>query len=359
MSFYCDICDKYYKSYHSLYNHKRDYHKKQKETKIVILYFNCKYCNKKFDRKYNMNRHQKTCKYSEIGIYDYNNKSINNNKSAYETCKFCDKKYLHIDLHIDICIDNPENQHECVYCQKFKGTYNNLKLHLEKCQNIKYLRNKKKISNMEKDGLFYLYIICNKDNPLTCKFGYTVSPLQRIRSLSHGYKSEGEFISLYKLQKEDTYIDIKLYKEPDNVIIKYRTLKNKLNNNKLYRELIYAKEAYNYLYKGTGGTEIFNIAGITSIKKAIENDLPKLGLKVIHNFDTYELYIINKKIYNFPEYNMSKKIQELITIYTGTNITEETNKEGIKEGIKEDFNNESETTKNKEKINRKKYKLET
>ena len=63
MLFTCKICKKDYKSYQSLYNHKRKYHteahKKNIHKKNTPL--ECKYCMKTFTRKDNMKRHMKTC----------------------------------------------------------------------------------------------------------------------------------------------------------------------------------------------------------------------------------------------------------------------------------------------------------
>jgi hypothetical protein len=78
MVFYCNICDKNYKSKKSLYVHNHKYHKKitpnnsnipqytsilpQNTSKKINKMVRCKYCNKKFTRLDNMNRHMKICK---------------------------------------------------------------------------------------------------------------------------------------------------------------------------------------------------------------------------------------------------------------------------------------------------------
>ena len=76
--FTCKICNKNYKSIQSLCNHNRRFHKKitqnnsklpqnnsflpQNTSKKTNKMVYCKYCNKKFSRLDNMNRHMKTCK---------------------------------------------------------------------------------------------------------------------------------------------------------------------------------------------------------------------------------------------------------------------------------------------------------
>ena len=62
MNYYCEICSKNYKSYNSLYNHKKRYHSGTKETEPLI----CDYCSQTFTRKYNMDRHIGKCKFKTI-----------------------------------------------------------------------------------------------------------------------------------------------------------------------------------------------------------------------------------------------------------------------------------------------------
>ena len=76
--FTCKLCNKNYKSIQSLCNHNRRFHKKitqnnsklpqnnsilpQNTSKKINKMVYCKYCNKKFSRLDNMNRHMKICK---------------------------------------------------------------------------------------------------------------------------------------------------------------------------------------------------------------------------------------------------------------------------------------------------------
>jgi hypothetical protein len=77
--FTCKICNKNYKSKQSLCNHNRRFHKytpqnnsnipqftsilPQNNSKKINKMVRCKYCNKKFSRLDNMNRHMKICKH--------------------------------------------------------------------------------------------------------------------------------------------------------------------------------------------------------------------------------------------------------------------------------------------------------
>ena len=64
MEYHCSICDKNYKSYHSLWKHNKIYHS---EIHINITEknrnFQCEKCNKKFTRKDTLKNHiENTCK---------------------------------------------------------------------------------------------------------------------------------------------------------------------------------------------------------------------------------------------------------------------------------------------------------
>jgi hypothetical protein len=77
-SLYCETCKKYYKSYQSLWNHKKRFHPQNililpQSTSILpqnnsFLPQNnsdkltCRYCDKKYSRQDNLNRHYQTCK---------------------------------------------------------------------------------------------------------------------------------------------------------------------------------------------------------------------------------------------------------------------------------------------------------
>lgn len=63
MSFYCDICNKKYKSYHSLYSHNKKFHNDIiKNKKSESKQFECEYCSKVLSRKDSLQRHIKICK---------------------------------------------------------------------------------------------------------------------------------------------------------------------------------------------------------------------------------------------------------------------------------------------------------
>ena len=68
MSFFCEKCEKFYKTYQSLYNHKKIYHSDIKESEKVRKKEKnennneCEYCNKSYSTKYTLARHHETCK---------------------------------------------------------------------------------------------------------------------------------------------------------------------------------------------------------------------------------------------------------------------------------------------------------
>ena len=74
--FNCNVCNKDYKSYKSLWNHNKKFHNKNKviignneviigNNEVIIGKNQCKYCNKILnDRSYKY-KHQKICKYKE------------------------------------------------------------------------------------------------------------------------------------------------------------------------------------------------------------------------------------------------------------------------------------------------------
>ena len=93
MEHICNICDKKYKSYQSLWNHNKKFHTANleniqdiDESKLIYI---CKYCNKKFDKKQKKWYHQQKCKDTsnnitttipKEGTITNINNNINNNK---------------------------------------------------------------------------------------------------------------------------------------------------------------------------------------------------------------------------------------------------------------------------------------
>ena len=83
-SYQCSICNKSYSSRQSLWNHNTKFHTTEilkptsetSETSVLPSYapqntsklvqYTCKYCNKIYSRKDNLNRHTKTCKSKNI-----------------------------------------------------------------------------------------------------------------------------------------------------------------------------------------------------------------------------------------------------------------------------------------------------
>ena len=63
--FYCNYCDKNYKSYQSLWNHKRKFHSKITQNNSISpqnnSIFKCDICDKSYTRIDNLTRHKKSC----------------------------------------------------------------------------------------------------------------------------------------------------------------------------------------------------------------------------------------------------------------------------------------------------------
>ena len=75
MEYKCNICNKLYSSYQSLWIHNKKFHEKSNSITAhnthftpIITQNNCKYCKKKFTRNYNAIRHEKTCKNKVIEV---------------------------------------------------------------------------------------------------------------------------------------------------------------------------------------------------------------------------------------------------------------------------------------------------
>jgi hypothetical protein len=78
-NFYCNECNRHYKSYKSLWNHNKTFHIKKPKIKEYI----CKVCNKSFDNKQNKYYHQKSCKNIQV----ISNKKYINNIPTIKTLK--------------------------------------------------------------------------------------------------------------------------------------------------------------------------------------------------------------------------------------------------------------------------------
>jgi hypothetical protein len=70
----CVICNKKYASLNSLNNHKRNYHKEEKEDEK----YKCNYCDKEYVFRQSKYKHQKKCKNNPIIIKNNGNNNINN-----------------------------------------------------------------------------------------------------------------------------------------------------------------------------------------------------------------------------------------------------------------------------------------
>jgi hypothetical protein len=84
MEHYCTVCNKNYKSYHTLWVHNNTFHDKQPRIKE----YKCKLCKKLFDTKQKKYYHQKKCteiKNEPITNNTSNTTTINNNTNSHNT----------------------------------------------------------------------------------------------------------------------------------------------------------------------------------------------------------------------------------------------------------------------------------
>jgi len=62
MNFNCNVCNKSYKSYQSLWNHNKIYHNNITKNETIITQHKCKYCDKKYSTRQNKWKHEQKCK---------------------------------------------------------------------------------------------------------------------------------------------------------------------------------------------------------------------------------------------------------------------------------------------------------
>jgi hypothetical protein len=78
----CNLCNKIYKTYKSLWNHNAKFHKKLccpnviQSVPNVVQEFQCNYCEKKYSNRHSKSKHQKICSKKKI-----NNQNINGDNS--------------------------------------------------------------------------------------------------------------------------------------------------------------------------------------------------------------------------------------------------------------------------------------
>ena len=180
---FCTICNKNYKSYQSLWNHKNKYHKS--ET-ITIGIYKCKYCNKEFDKRHNKYYHQKNC---NIQLNDTNINNITNNITNNN---IINNNNDNRNQTINIVVNNYNNDNLEYISEKFKNNlFNQLLLNnyseplSNLIENIKFNKNHKennnvKITNIRSNiGFFYdkdKWIAINKNQLLNdlCDYSYKI-----------------------------------------------------------------------------------------------------------------------------------------------------------------------------------------
>ncbi len=204
--FICNICNRKYKSYQSLWNHGHLYHKEitsknlknkqilpqnnskyqknkqilpQNNSKKEALLLDCKYCNKQFSRLDNLNRHIKICKKIEDPVtiindlkkklteYEEQFKEIRKNVTTImnKNCKVHPKTLQKIQ---NILTNNNSNNNNTIN----NGTINNININIvpfgkEDTMNILSNKTKKEILNRKHQALYACIekVHFNKDYP--------------------------------------------------------------------------------------------------------------------------------------------------------------------------------------------------
>ena len=118
---FCIICNKNYKSYQSLWNHKNKYHK----CEISIGIYKCKYCNLEFDKRHCKYYHKKNCNIKlrdtnkqDMVINNINNTIINNNiDNRNQSINNIDNR----NQSVNIIINNYNNDNLEYISEKFKN----------------------------------------------------------------------------------------------------------------------------------------------------------------------------------------------------------------------------------------------
>jgi hypothetical protein len=119
----CNICNKNYSSYKSLWNHNKKFHNtivvnnthntsKLLKNPSKILNFECEFCKKKFNRKDNLQRHIKICK-------------INENKTTNSKINELEKTIIELKNQVSILIKEKGKIHHKTL-QKINNQLNNI-----------------------------------------------------------------------------------------------------------------------------------------------------------------------------------------------------------------------------------------
>lgn len=196
----CNICNKFYKSRQSLWNHKNKFHrehnpniinynpsinppiikynpKTQGENETVSKKYFCKFCNKEFTHYQNRWRHQKICQNNEIDKLKKENLEL---KEMFEkeiallkdqlldtmnkNCKKHPKTLQKINRQLNNQFNNTQNNTNCIVNN---NTINIIPLGQEKLTDILSSKEQKMILNKKQQSLNYLieYIHFNNKYP--------------------------------------------------------------------------------------------------------------------------------------------------------------------------------------------------
>jgi len=182
LKYYCELCDKYYKSINSLCNHNKKFHPKDKQNvnqestkcqpvvnQLSTFKYKCKYCNKGYNINQSRWKHEQKCK---INYENNNEKEILKTENQLlkkelkeikeqlmdlmnKTCKMHHKKFQKINNQLT----NNTQYNNC--------TFNIVQLGQENLQEVLSKKEQLTILRKKHNSLNYLidYIHCNQKFP--------------------------------------------------------------------------------------------------------------------------------------------------------------------------------------------------
>ena len=322
MNFNCELCNKKYSSYHSLWLHNKKYHVNNKK----FTYNNningviCEYCNRNFSNKYSIKKHIKICdikKYNEL-----NNNELNNNELIYNENE---------NLKLKIQLTEIEKNKIEAEQNKIKEENINLKLKLQlekliiaKCKmhpkTFKSLNNKLINNSMNNNTInnnitnnFKIYTI-GKENLLDILTQNEKTDIMRSR-----YNCLERIVEIVHCSKYDQFKNIIITNLKDNHAFKYDDTKGYfvcINKNEVISDLICERLGdIKEIYEELSTTNKLD----SNTKHLIKEFLNKINVEDSYKDDTDGSTYPNFKSYNEHKvkiliYNNSDKINRDLTI---------------------------------------------
>ena len=294
-NYFCNICNKKYASYQSLWNHTKKFHKsnellnnknispnneKNTSTKFIqkssIEKFQCIYCKKFYKNSSSKSFHMKSCKLNYPEIQIINNKNI---------CDICNKKFVFST-----------------------SVYKHRKLCQQKQINLNH-----PISN----------ITINTNNNINTNNTNNINSNNIINNITQQILNFKENSGFYKiLTIEHKNIILNSGKYTINKIVEFTIFnKNHPELNNIF--IINLKDKYSYIFE--------NIKYITSLKRECLNDIINFSIDVIDDFIN-DITINESSKYHLKDFN--RRLNNLDLIYQNGNKIYANTREYIMEILK-------------------------